>query len=253
MIATLENPETTTQLPAGVIPGRWYFSYGSNHEDATGVSLGSRYTVVEVDPGKLENDRGYGAARQMMFEARGDKWSMQYDHADEIGVNRFGLTEATLQEVTISEAPKDNFDLAVRQMDWKRNSLLEQLANLDVAILLAGKLPAEIIAKCSAYDGGLDIDHLTRDQVVIVMRTLNGGKWTETVNGQEARALDYTTELNGIRIRLWAAAPPETCQVVEVEEIIPAQPEQRRIVRKLICSPSEPAAVEKALAAIKPQ
>ncbi len=225
-------------VPIGVIPGRWYFSYGSNHEDANGNSLGNRYTVVDVEPDKFQNDRGYSAARQLMFAARGDKWCMQYDHADEIGISRFGLTEATLQEITISEAPKDNFHLAMAKMEWKRSELLGQLANLDVAILLAGRLPAEIIAKSSAYNGGLDIDHLTREEVIIAMRTLSGGKWTKTVNQHEAKALDYTTVMNGITIRLWAAAPPETCRVVEVEEIIPAQPERRTIVRKLICNPN---------------
>lgn len=71
----------------------YIFSYGSNHLDANGRSLGQCYTVVEAETA--------AEARQQIVDARGDKWSMCYTSKKAAGVDRWNLKEKSIDEVRI--------------------------------------------------------------------------------------------------------------------------------------------------------
>lgn len=51
----------------------------------------------------------------------------------------------------------------------------------------------------------------------------------------ETNYIDYLTEVDGIEVRIRASegALPDTCKLVEVEEIIPAN-EERKVIRKVL-------------------
>lgn len=72
----------------------WYFTFGSNHYDADGRSLGNAVCVVEGT---------FGEAREKMVEARGDVWAFQYKTAEQAGVERFGLRFRALEDIALVE------------------------------------------------------------------------------------------------------------------------------------------------------
>lgn len=83
----------------------------------------------------------------------------------------------------------------------------------------------------------LDLDHLTREEVSEAMHLLSAGKWKREPSSIDGH-IDYSATINGVNVRLYAAAPPNSCRMIEVEEIIPAQPEQIVKRRKLVCGGS---------------
>lgn len=71
---------------------KWAFTFGSNHVDSTGKSLGSVYVVIEGN---------YGEARDKLLEARGDKWAFQYPASEmKYQETLFGISEVSLEAVT---------------------------------------------------------------------------------------------------------------------------------------------------------
>lgn len=74
---------------------KWAFTFGTDHVDSTGRSLGSVYVVIEGN---------YGEARDKLVEARGDKWSFQYP-ASEMKYQEalFGISEVSLEDVTTAK------------------------------------------------------------------------------------------------------------------------------------------------------
>lgn len=95
------------------------------------------------------------------------------------------------------------------------------------------KLPDAIADKCHVYMGQLDIDTLTREESLQVIGALHAGKWSKTVNSSMTEKMDYETTINGVKVRLWAAGPPDSCRIVEVEEVIPAT---KIVHRRLVCT-----------------
>lgn len=99
-------------------------------------------------------------------------------------------------------------------------------------------LPEELKERASlvsASNGGyLDLDNLNREEVSTVMHILSAGRWERQPSSTEG-CIDYTATVQGVKVRLYAAAPPNSCRMIEVEEVIPAQPEQRVKRRKLVC------------------
>lgn len=78
----------------------FYFTYGRNHEDKDGISLGNSYTEVKA----VDEDK----AREKMVEARGLKWAFSYPKDQKhSAVDRWNLTHKTLAEVTLLLA--DNY------------------------------------------------------------------------------------------------------------------------------------------------
>ena len=113
------------------------------------------------------------------------------------------------------------------------------VAELDMLTRMAGVidgLPEHIAEKCGIYNEYLDFNQLSREEAITVIGMLKAGKWTKSVNAYSPETIDYNTEIDGVKVRLWAAAPPGSCRVVEVEEELPAT---KIVRRKLICSDSE--------------
>lgn len=75
-----------------------YFTFGSNHETASGFSLGNCFVKIDLD---CEI-----AARNVMFKARGAKWAFSYPSAEAAGVDRFNLREVTIEQVTLPQEMK---------------------------------------------------------------------------------------------------------------------------------------------------
>jgi hypothetical protein len=102
-------------------------------------------------------------------------------------------------------------------------------------------LPGEVKERASivsASSGGyLDLDNLNREEVSAVMHALSAGRWERQPSSTEG-CIDYTATVQGVKVRLYAAAPPNSCRMVEVEEVIPAQPERIVKKRKLMCGDS---------------
>ena len=71
----------------------FYFTYGSNHEDDVGQSLGNCYTPIEAN--------NVTEATRLMFNTRGAKWSHCYNSKEAAGVSKYHLQERLLSEVWI--------------------------------------------------------------------------------------------------------------------------------------------------------
>lgn len=126
-----------------------------------------------------------------------------------------------------------------------RERILERLAEEATAIHerieRVKSLPGLDDLDLPAYIFGaiIDFDTLSHPEVIRVIKAI-GGKWDKTPSGQCAR-IDYQTEVQGQIIRCWAGEPPPNCKIVEVDEIIPAQPERIEKKRKLVCQEAQPA------------
>jgi len=72
----------------------FYFTYGTNHLDPKGRSLGGSITPIRAACSD--------AARHKMLSARGDKWAFQYteDEGKE-QIDKWDLTERRLEEVAL--------------------------------------------------------------------------------------------------------------------------------------------------------
>lgn len=97
-------------------------------------------------------------------------------------------------------------------------------------------IPEDLRYKASSYqESQIDIDNLDHDDTMRVMRALNAGRWDRKESGVEGK-LDYVATVNGLTVRLWAAAPPDSCRVVEEEYEIPAT---RAVRKRIICREDE--------------
>lgn len=78
----------------------FYFTYGMNHEDKDGNSLGHCFTAVQAE--------SEGVARQAMYAARGIKWAFSYSEEERRNaVDRWHLKERSLESVTLPHS-EDN-------------------------------------------------------------------------------------------------------------------------------------------------
>lgn len=75
---------------------KYYFTFGANHTDKNGVSLGNRYCVIEAPE--------EGVARTMMAVARGMKWAFSYPESLFAGqAEKFGLKEVKLADIKLPQ------------------------------------------------------------------------------------------------------------------------------------------------------
>lgn len=116
---------------------------------------------------------------------------------------------------------------AVMNLAWLRNKAKEYEP---IYNLLTDRLK-ERFDPCGSY---FDLNHLSREEVLEAMQCLKAGKWEKSASSMEG-CLDYKAEVLGVSVRLWGAAPPGSCRMVEVLEEVPALPATTRKVRKLIC------------------
>lgn len=136
-------------------------------------------------------------------------------------------------EVPFISTPKTKADLIAEMLADERQKMQDRLRGLEILAAFMQRVPDCLIPKCREFNCGLEMNNLTRDEVIIATRELNGGKWTKKPNSYDALALDYETRIDGIRVRLWAAAPPGTCRIIEEKFTIPAS---ETTVRRLICA-----------------
>ena len=80
----------------------------------------------------------------------------------------------------------------------------------------------------------IDFDNLTHSEVIQVIQAL-GGTWSKELNADKTK-VDYTATIDGESVRCWAGEPPPSCRIVQVEEVIPAQPARTQMVSKLVCN-----------------
>lgn len=209
----------------------WYFTFGANHLDESGDSLGNCFVAVTAPDGCEDS---FSETRKLMFAARGDKFCTQYPSAEEAGASKFGLVERTLESVAFDPV-RIHRDRVVCVTSREREKLTLMLAQMDTIESILMKLPASVVDKACIIGGQLDFDHLTREEVLQTIAALDAGRWEKSKNISEELALDYKSEVDGVTVRLWAAAPPGTCRVVEEEVEIPATPARTIIQRKLVC------------------
>lgn len=108
-----------------------------------------------------------------------------------------------------------------------------ELQILAAVAVVMDKLPEDIAQRSDVYNGALDLNQLSREQTVRALAALAAGKWTKKINTLMPECIDYEGEVDGVRVRLWGAAPPESCRVIEFEEVVPATTVKRR---RLVCS-----------------
>lgn len=68
------------------------FTFGSDHLDVNGNSLGKAYVVIEGD---LES------SRETMFSLRGRDWAFQYRSPEEAGAERWNLREVPIEQIAL--------------------------------------------------------------------------------------------------------------------------------------------------------
>ena len=92
------NADGSMYETVDVLPERWCFTFGRNHVDKDGKSLGNCYVCLEGD---------INSTREQMFEARGAKWSMQYNQADHTSCDpdgRWETHEVELKDVWLDRS-----------------------------------------------------------------------------------------------------------------------------------------------------
>lgn len=83
----------------------------------------------------------------------------------------------------------------------------------------------------SLIGNGIDFDGLSHEKVIEVIKLFTG-KWVKEPAGTR---IHYVLKQGDFQLRCYAGEPPPNCKIVEVEEVIPAQPERIEKRLKLIC------------------
>jgi len=139
-------------------------------------------------------------------------------------------------EPEVAPAPEKPQSMVARKLAEAKERYTRELGMLMRMADVINSLPEHIAEKCCIYNNYLDFNQLSREESLTVMKTLSAGKWTKSPNGYDSATIDYNAEIDGMKVRLWAAAPPDSCRVIEVEEEVPAT---KIVRRKLICSGPE--------------
>lgn len=212
-----------------------YFTFGSNHTDSAGNSLGQCFVPVVVEDSDLNEENEYDerlAARQKMISARDDEWSMCYTSAEEAGVEKWGLVERSLESVAFDrQAMKREAiraSLSCYRGQWER-----AIARLDGFEEIMMRLPDGIIQLCGVSDEWLQISNPSREQVETILGILNAGRWEKIVCPNDATKIDYKGTVDNVTVVIYAATPPPSCRIIEREENVPAH---KKIVRELVCT-----------------
>lgn len=97
--------ELTPKLPPhqkGEPPktGNYYFTFGSNHLDRKGRSLGGSYFIVE----EKQDEEGFWNARMVVASLRGDKWAFQYTEDQKAeSIDQWNLVEVKAAQIVLNE------------------------------------------------------------------------------------------------------------------------------------------------------
>ena len=123
------------------------------------------------------------------------------------------------------QALKVHIQVIARRIGWLRKHRAKLQAAPEQAYIYA--------------TGSLDMDGLPHHKVIQAIRDIGYKRQKIPSNSGEVRCIDYTTELDGVRIRIYSGHPPPSCRIVEVEEQVPEQviPAHVKKVRKMVCNP----------------
>lgn len=91
-------------------------------------------------------------------------------------------------------------------------------------------LPLDICEKLAFTSLWVQVCGPSREQVEILLSTLNAGKWEKKPCNDDK--LEYNGFVDGVLIVIYNAEPPASCRIVEEEVIVPEHTETRR---KLVC------------------
>lgn len=122
---------------------------------------------------------------------------------------------------------KDKILSMIRGEISTREKLMTQVEGLNLQNL-------DITAEPQVWEGQIDFNHLPHEQIIELIKAV-GGKWDKVPTSGVDGKIDYSTEVNGLKIRCWAGQPPPNCKLVEVLETIPDQPERIVTRMKLQC------------------
>lgn len=114
---------------------------------------------------------------------------------------------------------------------WHRDSNTRQLNMINSSEGILLKLPAEILEKCCFSSAWLQISSPSRGETLVILETLRAGKWEKSPS-QAVTKIDYEGVVDGVRIIIFAAEAPPTCQIIETEVYVPAHNVTKR---ELVC------------------
>lgn len=123
------------------------------------------------------------------------------------------------------------------------NSLADYAKHVRIVSEMIEKLDLSDSVNCNP-SGGIYWFYASKREDVQQLLSLApaGVHWQKSVSGE---SIAYSLPDQSITIYASMDGLPPTCAVEEVEEIVPAQPETTRKVRKIVCyEPATPATVE---------
>ncbi len=104
-------------------------------------------------------------------------------------------------------------------------------AFLPIAEMLYEKFK-NLNVKVTMWPDRVDFDNPKREDVYVIMQGLSAGKWKrEPIEDK----MIYSTVIDGLTYYIWGAPPPPSCEIIEEEELVPAQPEQWIKRRRVVC------------------
>ena len=137
------------------------------------------------------------------------------------------------QDTTLVE----HHPIFVKKIEEMKQRHQREMDGLKPMEAVFNRIPLGLVEKCCFYGTTqIDLDNLTRSESLSVIAAMNAGRWTKSVNPSFPECIDYETIIDGVKVRLWCAAPPDSCRIIEFEEIVPATVVVRR---KLVCSEKE--------------
>jgi hypothetical protein len=156
------------------------------------------------------------------------------EHASPVGadvVELYNVTQAAgLQKV--GERPATREELATEKLRALREGYQRKIDFCDRAAVVLIRFPADVIARaniCETDEDVVTIFNLTREQVVAAIRA-SGASWKKEINAAHSHRIDYLTEIDGVKIELWAAPPPPSCRIEEEVIDVPAHQEIKRTI-----------------------
>lgn len=190
----------------------------------------------------MENPTCLGDAVYAFYDGQGIELRLN-DHRSERSVylepevfaalSRFHASMTSQEAPAVSDSADDPKNKAVADvLDYCRLEAASKLKAFERCSGIMKRLPEHIIPNCFVINCDLIIYNCTREDVKAIMSSLNAGKWSKNVNCHTPGKLNYNCEVDGIRVQLWGAAPPESCQIIEETVEVPAHTE---IKRTLVC------------------
>lgn len=97
----IEDSNDGVIIPKSEDEQTYTFTFGFGHVDKNGDSISSRYAQVSGT---------YESARQAVVNARGNKWSFQYEDESLACITQFNLTPISLEDAYLPEDMRGNHD-----------------------------------------------------------------------------------------------------------------------------------------------